>query len=339
MKLQSASVFLQTSPPSIQISPRRFQAVNKHYRNQSGLIIPRPLHIQLKSVVSSLRSEGCFIRAANLISPRKLDFRVFARKGSDEFHGKSGSVSFGGLSHQSVEEGKLVSTPFMEGTGSLLWALAPAALIAALIVPQFFIASAVEDAFRNEIFAEIISSFSTEIIFYAGLAIFLLVTERVQKPYLEFSSKRWSLITGLKGYLASTYFTMGFKVFAPLLAVYVTWPVIGISALVSVAPLLAGCLAQYIFEKRLERNGSSSWPLIPIIFEVYRIYQLTRATGFIERLVYGMREASATPAVMERTGALISMIVTFRVLGVVSLWSFLTFLLRLFPSRPVAENY
>lgn len=116
--------------------------------------------------------------------------------------------------------------------------------------------------------AEIISSFSTEIIFYAGLAIFLLVTERVQKPYLEFSSKRWSLITGLKGYLASTYFTMGFKVFAPLLAVYVTWPVIGISALVSVAPLLAGCLVQYIFEKRLERNGSSSWPLIPIIFEV-----------------------------------------------------------------------
>ncbi|XP_047981060.1 uncharacterized protein LOC125222466 isoform X2 [Salvia hispanica] len=296
MKLQSASVFLQTCPPSIQISPRRFQAVNKHHRNQSGLIIPRPLHIQLKSVVSSLRSEG-FIRAANLISPRKLDFRVFVRKGSEGFHGKSGSVSFGGLSHQSVEEGKLVSAPFKEGTGSLLWALAPAALIAALIVPQFFVAAAVEEAFRNEIFA------------------------------------------GLKGYLASTYFTMGFKVFAPLLAVYVTWPVIGISALVSVAPLLAGCLVQYIFEKRLERNGSSSWPLIPIIFEVYRIYQLTRATSFIERLVYGMREASATPAVMERTGALISMIVTFRVIGVVCLWSFLTFLLRLFPSRPVAENY
>ncbi|KAL1539568.1 hypothetical protein AAHA92_24034 [Salvia divinorum] len=49
-------------------------------------------------------------------------------------------------------------------------------------------------------------------------------------------------------------------------------------------------------------------------------YQLTRATSFIERLVYEMREASATPAVMERTGALISMIVTFRVLGVACLW-------------------
>lgn len=116
--------------------------------------------------------------------------------------------------------------------------------------------------------AEIVSSSSTEIIFYAGLAIFLFVTEHVQKPYLEFSSKRWSLITGLKGYMASAFVAMGFKVFAPVLAVYVTWPVLGLSALVSVAPFLTGCLVQYIFEKRLERKGSSSWPLVPIIFEV-----------------------------------------------------------------------
>lgn len=122
--------------------------------------------------------------------------------------------------------------------------------------------------FNVNVGAEIVSSFSTEIIFYAGLAIFLFVTERVQKPYLEFSPKRWSLITGLKGYLASAFFTTGFKVFAPVMAVYVTWPVLGFSALVAIAPLLAGCLAQYIFEKSLDRNGSSCWPLIPIIFEV-----------------------------------------------------------------------
>ncbi|KAH6765023.1 tRNA-processing ribonuclease BN [Perilla frutescens var. hirtella] len=339
MKLQSGSGFLRSWPPPIHFSPPQFHAVSKHHRSHTGLTRQIPgFQVEVKSVVPSLRCKVAE-RAANLISPRKWDFRVFARKGSDPFRGKSGSVSFGGLSHQSVEESKLVSTPFKEGTGSILWALAPVALISALVVPQFFVASAVEDAFKNEVFAEIVSSFSTEIIFYAGLAIFLFVTERVQKPYLEFSPRRWSLITGLKGYLTSAFFTMGFKVFAPLIAVYVTWPVLGYSALVSVAPLLTGCLAQYVFEKSLDRNGSSCWPLIPIIFEVYRIYQLTRATGFIEKLIYGMREASVTPAVMERTGALISMIVTFRILGVVCLWSLLTFLLRLFPSRPVAENY
>lgn len=107
------------------------------------------------AVVPSLRSEVA-VRPANLISPRKSDIRVFARKGSDPFRGKSGSVSFRGLNHQSVEESKLVSAPFKEGTGSLLWALAPVALISALVVPQFFVASAVEDAFKNEVFAGIL---------------------------------------------------------------------------------------------------------------------------------------------------------------------------------------
>ncbi|KAL6511684.1 hypothetical protein OROGR_021312 [Orobanche gracilis] len=184
-----------------------------------------------------------------------------------------------------------------------------------------------------------LSSISSEAIFYAGVAVFLLVTERVQKPYLEFSSKRWSLITGLRGYLASAFFTMGLKVLAPIIAAYVMWPVLGFPALVSVAPFLTGCLAQYAFEKCLERNGSSCWPLLPIIFEIYRIYQLMRASYFMEKLLYGMRDASVSPAVIERGKALVFMTLVFRVLGVVCLWCLLTFLLRLFPSRPVAENY
>uniref|UniRef100_A0A2P2N5M4 Uncharacterized protein MANES_18G031600 n=1 Tax=Rhizophora mucronata TaxID=61149 RepID=A0A2P2N5M4_RHIMU len=42
---------------------------------------------------------------------------------------------------------------------------------------------------------------------------------------------------------------------------------------------------------------------------------------------------------LDRYNSLVAMIVTFQVLGVVCLWSLLTFLLRLFPSKPVAENY
>ncbi|KAK4429115.1 hypothetical protein Salat_1211700 [Sesamum alatum] len=339
MKLQSACVFLQNYPPPTRFSPPQLHAANERFGNHAGLVKQMPrFQVELKSLVPSLRS-GVVVRSANLNSSRKLGFRVEARKGSEPFRGKSGSVSFGGLTHQSVEESKLVSSPFKENTGSLLWVLAPVALISSLVVPQFFIVGAVEDIFKNQVFAEIVSSFSTEVIFYAGLAIFLLVTERIQKPYLQFSPKRWSLITGLRGYLASAFFTTGFKVCAPLIAVYVIWPVLGLPALVSVAPFLVGCLAQYAFERLLDRTESSCWPLLPIIFEVYRIYQLTRATSFIEKLIYSMREASVTPAVLDRTGALVSMIVTFRILGFVCLWSLLTFLLRLFPSRPVAENY
>lgn len=116
--------------------------------------------------------------------------------------------------------------------------------------------------------AEIVTSLSYEAAFYVGLAIFLLVTDRVQRPYLQFSTKRWGLITGLRGYLASAFFTTGFKVIAPLFAVYVTWPLLGLPALVSVVPFLVGCVAQLAFETGLEKQGSSCWPLVPIIFEV-----------------------------------------------------------------------
>ncbi|KAL1093199.1 hypothetical protein V6Z11_D06G014100 [Gossypium hirsutum] len=189
--------------------------------------------------------------------------------GVEPFRGKSGSVSFHGLTHQLVEENKLMSAPFQEEKGSLLWVLAPVALICSLIVPQFFFSNAIEAFFKDETLIEIVSSFSFEVMFYIGLGMFLLVTDHVQRPYLQFSAKRWGLITGLKGYLTSAFLSMGFKVIAPLIAVYVTWPVLGFPTLVAVAPFLAGCAAQFAFEMALEKRQSSCWPLVPIIFEVF----------------------------------------------------------------------
>lgn len=112
------------------------------------------------------------------------------------------------------------------------------------------------------------TTLSFEIIFYIGLATFLWVADRVQRPYIQFSAKRWGLITGLRGYLASAFFTMGLKIITPLFAVSVTWPVVGLPALVSVVPFLFGCFAQFAFERILDKRGSSCWPLVPIIFEV-----------------------------------------------------------------------
>jgi len=68
--------------------------------------------------------------------------------GAEPFRGKSGSVSFYGLTHQAVEEGKSESAPFEEKGGSYLWVLAPTAFIASLILPQFFVDNVVE-AFLN----------------------------------------------------------------------------------------------------------------------------------------------------------------------------------------------
>lgn len=133
---------------------------------------------------------------------------------------------------------------------------------------------------------------------------------------------------------------MGIKVLAPVLVLYVTWPVLGLPALVAVFPFLFGCAVQFVFEIFIDKRGAACWPLVPIIFEVYRLYQLTKATHFIERLLFPVRQAfrpMMSPEVLDRNGALVGLVVTFQVVGIFCLWSLITFLMRLFPSRPVAE--
>ncbi|KAL8257074.1 hypothetical protein R6Q59_029115 [Mikania micrantha] len=318
--------------------------------NKASIRIQRPSNVfsldwskrrKNKEPLFSWSSRGHFICAvydtkSNADSSIK-DHKVTNVDGVEPFGGKSGSVSFVGLTHQLVEEGKLVSSPFQESR-SLLWIVAPMALILSVLIPQIFgIIS--NDLLQDVVLTEIAYTVSSEVIFYIGLATFLLVTDRVQRPYLQYSAKRWSLITGLRGYLTSAFFVMGFKVFAPLLAAFVTWPLLGLAGVVSVGPYLMGCLVQFIFEKVLEKRQSSCWPLVPIVFEVYRLYQLSKAMHFIEKLMFQMRGLPKSPELMEKSGALAAMIVTFEVLALVCIWSFLTFIQRLFPSRPVAENY
>lgn len=269
----------------------------------------------------------------------KLRFSRDMEDESEPFRGKSGSVSFMGLTHQSVERSKPVSAPFEENSGSIVWILAPVALLSSFVLPKFFIAAVIEELFENEVHLEIVSTFISEVSFYIGLAIFVWITDHVQKPYLEFSAKRWSLITGLRGYFISSFFTMGVKVYLPVYLVCCFWSEFRIPAIVAVAPLLVGCLIQLVFEKVLEIRNSSSWPLVPILFEVYRISQLTRAAIFVQKLMYTMKDVPMGQQAMEIRSASVAMIIGFQILGVVSLWSLLSFLMRLFPSRPVSRNY
>ncbi|KAL2346353.1 hypothetical protein Fmac_000353 [Flemingia macrophylla] len=284
-------------------------------------------------------SDANFNGGLEVHSNRSSSVPVTTFNGVEPFHGKSGSVSFCGLTHQSIEEAKLESAPFELKGGSYLWVLAPAAFVASLILPQFFVDNVVEAFLDDVILIDIVTSFFHEVLFYIGLATFLNVTDRVQRPYLEFSSKRWGLITGLRGYLFSAFFTMGLKIIAPLILLFVTWSSVRVATFVAVTPFLVGCLVQLAFEKVLDDRGSSCWPLVPIIFEVYRLYQLTKGAHFAEKLIFSMKGIPASPELVERSGALFAMLITFQVLGVVCLWSLMTFLMRLFPSRPVADHY
>ncbi|MED6122670.1 hypothetical protein PIB30_041927 [Stylosanthes scabra] len=281
--------------------------------------------------------------ALEVLPNRNSSVAVTSYNGIEPFRGKPGCVSFYGITFQSVEEGKLESAPFQEEESSYSWLLAPVALISSLILPQFFVASVVETFFNDEILVDFMSSFLSDASFYIGVAIFLLVAHRVQRPYMDYSSKRWDLITGLRGYHYSAAFTMGLKIVAPLLLLLVTSSVIPMETVAAITPFLVGCVAQIAFERSLDKRRTSCWPLVPIIFELYRLYQLTRVANFVERLMLSTKELAelaVTAEVLERSGALFAMMVTFQALAIMCIWSLMTFLLRLFPSssRHVPEN-
>ncbi len=67
--------------------------------------------------------------------------------------------------------------------------------------------------FEANYYADILTSLSFEALFYIGLTTFLVVTECVQRSYVQLSPHRWGLITGLKGYMVSANSKMGLKVF------------------------------------------------------------------------------------------------------------------------------
>ncbi|KAI3965695.1 hypothetical protein MKX01_010652 [Papaver californicum] len=146
----------------------------------------------------------------------------------EPYSGKSGSILFYGLTHQSVEEGKLVSSPSKDDIGtSFIWVLAPMALISSLMLPQFFLNGFFDAVMKDEILAVLV----------------------------------WDI-----------------------------W-------------LL------HFFWVLICNHQKKLWNLI------YMLYQLSKDAHFVESLI------------------------CFQFIGVLCLWSLITFLLRLFPSRPVAEKY
>ncbi|CAK9170892.1 unnamed protein product [Ilex paraguariensis] len=88
---------------------------------------------------------------SNSYTQENTSLRINGGNGVEPFREKLGSISFAGVTHQLVEESKLVSTPSAEGTSSFLWAWAPVALISSLVLPQLFIGAAIDGFFSDEI--------------------------------------------------------------------------------------------------------------------------------------------------------------------------------------------
>uniref|UniRef100_A0A2P2KNN7 Uncharacterized protein n=2 Tax=Rhizophora mucronata TaxID=61149 RepID=A0A2P2KNN7_RHIMU len=163
--MESHSVFGAIATPKLRLSSHRLS----HHRNVSRRHIGVKdrifqLGIAPKYVFSLSSVKRAFlVNASTANSGVDMDLRLPQRQGSgvpaisasydgvESFSGKSGCVSFYGLTHQSVEESKLVSAPFKEKQGSFLWILGPAVLISSVIVPQVCLGPAIEAVFQDVI--------------------------------------------------------------------------------------------------------------------------------------------------------------------------------------------
>ncbi|CAN0922133.1 hypothetical protein LINGRAHAP2_LOCUS32934 [Linum grandiflorum] len=153
---------------------------------------------------------------------------------------------------------------------------------------------------------------------------------------MELSSKWWGRLNGPALYSSIGYWAMWFKFVLPTLWALTTWAMIGVAAPVSVIPYVTGCIAQAVFELKLSMDGSPCLPIVPIIFEVYRLYQLTKAANFVDKLMFTMKRLPESPQLMEKGNALISLVVMYQILAVASLWCLITYLMTLIPTRPAA---
>lgn len=250
------------------------------------------------------------------------------------FDGKPGFVAFNGGNYQHLKEGELSLTSSEEGNRSLIWLLGPIALVASVVLPPFYLRKSFEAVFGDSLPTDFLILFFTEALFYSGTAVFLLVTDYVQRPFFQFLPDKRSFISRLHGYRVVSIATLVLSVLLPLVCMGLVWPWTGPAASAAIAPYLGGLIVQFAFEQYVQHKKSPVWPLVPVVFQVYRLHQLNRSAQLVASLMLSIRGAETTAQTLAINGALQTMLNFLQVLGIICLWSMATFITRLFPSQP-----
>ncbi|CAL1405256.1 unnamed protein product [Linum trigynum] len=249
--------------------------------------------------------------------------------------GKPGLVSF--YSHQYKPEEAEVPASVASGNSqsSLLWFLGPAVLVASFIFPSIYLRRVLSTIFEDSLLTDFLILFFTEAIFYCGVAIFLLLIDRLRRPD-ESESIPSNQATVSPPHLAqriSSVATLVLSLIVPMVTMGLVWPWTGPAASATLAPYLVGIVVQFAFEQYARSRNSPSWSVIPIIFQVYRLHQLNRAAQLVTALSYTVKGAEMTTHNLEISSSLGTLLNVLQFLGVICIWSLSSFLMRFFPSN------
>ncbi|CAN6453214.1 unnamed protein product [Victoria cruziana] len=244
--------------------------------------------------------------------------------------GKPGFISFHGFSSGSEEEAT-VSAAEKESL-PFFWFVGPAVLVAALVLPSLYLRRIISTIFEDSLLTDFLILFFTEALFYAGVAVFILLIECMQWKRPLSIAKSKSQLTTRNGLRVSSVVTLVLSLTIPLITMGFVWPWTGPAASATLAPYLVGLVVQFAFEQFAKYRRSPAFLVVPVIFQVYRLHQLNRAAQLVTALSYSVRGAEATPQTLAINNSLGTLLNVLQFLGVICIWSLATFLMRVFPS-------
>ncbi|KAK6148352.1 hypothetical protein DH2020_019264 [Rehmannia glutinosa] len=249
--------------------------------------------------------------------------------------GKPGLISFYGPTQRREDE-ICVSTP-AKNQNNLLWLVGPTVLVASFVFPSLYLRRILSSIFEDSLLTDFLILFFTEALFYCGVAIFLLLIDRLSRPKEPiYAATSQNLVPDL-GHRISSVAVLVLSLLIPTVTMGFVWPWTGPAASATLAPYLVGIVVQFAFEQYARYIGSPSWPAIPIIFQVYRLHQLNRAAQLVTALSFTVKGAEMTPHNLAINGSLSTLLNVLQFLGVICIWSLSSFVMRYFPSTTTQQ--
>ncbi|KAL6973200.1 hypothetical protein U1Q18_027380 [Sarracenia purpurea var. burkii] len=255
---------------------------------------------------------------------------------SELTRGRPGLITFYNRSYQREEE--ILSSGPSRNQNDLLWFVGPTILVTSFVFPSLYLRKILSAVFEDSLLTDFLILFFTEALFYCGVAVFLLLVDRLRKPSVPFSAAYNRNLKPQLGHRISSVAVLVLSLIVPMVTMGFVWPWTGPAASATLAPYLVGIIVQFAFEQYARYLKSPSWLVIPIIFQVYRLHQLNRAAQLVTALSFTVRGAEMTSHNLAINSSLGTLLNVLQLLGVICIWSLSSFLMRFFPSATIVEQ-
>ncbi|KAM7275898.1 hypothetical protein ACFE04_017764 [Oxalis oulophora] len=250
--------------------------------------------------------------------------------------GKSGQISFYNRPYKREDE--VVTFEVQQSKSNVMWLVGPAILVAFFVFPSLYLRKILSKVFEDSLLTDFLILFFTEALFYCGVALFLVIIDRARRPMKQ--DQPAANIKNPKPQMGQRILyivSLVLSLVIPMVTMGLVWPWTGPAASATLAPYLVGIVVQFTFEQYARRRDSPAWSAIPIIFQVYRLHQLNRAAQLVNALSFTVRGAEMTSNNLAINNSLSMLLNVLQLLGIISIWSLSSFLVRYSPTSDVTS--